>query len=698
MPTLKINGTDIEVEKGTSILQAAELLGVEIPHFCYHGRLSVPANCRMCLVEVKGGPPKPAASCAMACADGMEVETESDMVHKARKGVMEMLLINHPLDCPICDQGGECDLQDQAVAYGYDRSRYAENKRAVPNKELGPLIKTVMTRCINCTRCVRFGEEVAGVTTLGQLHRGEDAEIGTFIEQAVDTELSGNMVDICPVGALTNKPYAFKARPWELVKTQSIDVMDAVGSNIRVDSRSGEVLRILPRLHEDVNEEWISDKTRHAYDGLTKRRLDRPWIRNAKTNKLEEATWSEAFSYIAENLQNINGNEIAALVGDLCDLESVVALKDMMEKLGAPHLDCRTDGTTYDPANRSGYLFNTGITGIEDADTILIVGANPRHEATMINARIRKNWLDKRTKIGVIGTNLDLTYPYEHLGETLGDFETLSKARSGFAKTFKDAERPMIIFGNNLFVGKDGAAIQAFTYGLAEKMGVIKEGWNGLNILHNAASRVGALDVGFIPQNGGKNFADIIAGTKDGSVKALYLMGVDEFEARSDIGWNTFVIYQGHHGDKGVEVADVVLPGAAYTEKDGMYVNLEGRVQHGWKAVFPPGDAKEDWKILRALSEYILTEPLSYDTASQLHKRMFEQWPHLAKEDEITPSAFENIGSKADLTKKRMSEKLGIQISKATYYKTNAIARASHIMSACEQAFVADHKFKEAAE
>lgn len=694
MPTLTINGTEIEVEKGTSILQAAEMLGVEIPHFCYHGRLSVPANCRMCLVEVKGGPPKPAASCAMACADGMEVETDSEMVHKARKGVMEMLLINHPLDCPICDQGGECDLQDQAMAYGYDRSRYAENKRAVPNKELGPLIKTIMTRCINCTRCVRFGEEIAGVNTLGQLHRGEDAEIGTFIEQAVDTELSGNMVDICPVGALTNKPYTFKARPWELVKTQSIDVMDAVGSNIRIDSRSGEVLRILPRLHEGVNEEWISDKTRHSYDGLTKRRLDRPWIRNAKTNQLEEATWNEAFEFIAEKLNGIKGEEMAALVGELCDLESMTALKDLMTSMGSPNLDCRIDGSTIDPTNRAGYLFNSTIAGIEEADAIMLIGANPRHEATMVNARIRKNWVDNRVNIGVIGPEIDLTYAYTHVGTSLADLEDMVKQYKGKMK----AEKPLWIVGAGVFEGPDGADLQKKLIHLAQELGVINEDWNGFNVLHTAASRVGALDIGFVPQKDGRDFANILAGTKDGSIKALYLMGADGFDARAEIGWNTFVIYQGHHGDRCVSVADVVLPGAAYTEKDGLYVNMEGRVQEGWKAVFPPGEAKEDWKILRALSEYVLDNPLPYDTETQLHTRIFDEVPHLAKIDEPQKAEWQSIKSAPKITKKRMSEKLSYKVIKENYYKTNAICRASNIMSACEEAFIQKTDMKEAAE
>lgn len=684
MPKLTINGTEIEVEKGTSVLQAAEMLGIEIPHFCYHGKLSVPANCRMCLVEIKGGPPKPAASCAMACADGMEVLTDSETVHKARKGVMEMMLINHPLDCPICDQGGECDLQDQAMGYGYDRSRYAENKRAVPDKELGPLIKTSMNRCINCTRCVRFGEEIAGVNTLGQLHRGEDAEIGTFIEQAVDSELSGNMVDICPVGALTNKPYAFKARPWELEKTQTIDVMDAVGSNIRADSRGGEVLRILPRLNEDVNEEWISDKTRFVYDGLVKKRLDRPWIRDAETNKLREADWAEAFMVIKNKLSGLKGDQVAALAGDLCDLESMAALKDLMASLGSQNIDCRTDGTAYDVTNRAGYTFNSGIAAIEDADAILLIGTNPRYEATMVNARIRKAHVNNRTKIAVLGEEADLGYPYMHLGSSYADLEKFVKARSGFTKFFKDAERPMMIIGASIFTGEDALALHAAMYEMAEKFGVVKEGWNGFNILQTAASRVGGLDLGFVPGLEGRGFHDILSGTKDGSIKVLYLLGADEFNARADIGWQTFVIYQGHHGDQGAERADVILPGSAYTEKDGLYVNMEGRIQEAWQVVYPPGNAKEDWKVIRALSEYVLSEPLPYNHINELRERIYECSIHLSETHELVPSEWSKFGAKGKVANFDITS----SVTKQSYYHTNAIARASKIMKACEAKFV----------
>ncbi len=680
MPKLTINDMEIEVEPGTSILQAAKQLGVEIPHFCYHDRLSVPANCRMCLVEVEGGPPKPAASCAMACGEGMVVKTDSEMVQKARKGVMEMLLINHPLDCPICDQGGECDLQDQAVAYGMDRSRYHENKRAVKDKELGPLIKTIMTRCINCTRCVRFAEEVAGTPVLGQMNRGEDAEIGTFIDELVATELSGNLIDICPVGALTSKPYAFKARSWELKKTESIDVHDALGANIRVDVRGREVMRILPRLHEDINEEWIDDRTRFSYDGLNKARLDRPYIRDKKKGKLREASWEEAFAFIAQNLKGVKGEEMAALVGDLAAVEEIVALKDLMESFGSPNLDCRTDGARFDPANRAGYLFNSTIAGIDQADAILLIGTNPRHEAAVLNARIRRAWLERRVQIGLVGEAVDLTYPYIHVGETLADLD-------GFGKILKEAKNPVIIAGTGAFQREDGLAVHAALSEFANKYSA------PLSILHRAASRVGALDVGFAPGKDGRDFAEIIAGTKDGSIKALYLLGADEFDARSQIGWQCFTIYQGHHGDHGAARADVVLPGAAYTEKDGIYVNTEGRPQLGKKASSPPGEAREDWKILRALSEF-LGAKLSYDTAHQLYDRIFGEFPHIGELDVIQPAkSGQAIGTKGKTGDAPMRSPV------KNFYLTNAICRASDTMRKCSESFAkTENKMLEAAE
>ena len=688
MPKLTINDIEVEVEPGTSIIQAAEQIGIEIPRFCYHDKLSVPANCRMCLVEVEGGPPKPVASCAMACGEGMNVKTDSPMVKKARKGVMEMLLINHPLDCPICDQGGECDLQDQAVGYGFDRSRYHENKRAVPDKELGPLISTTMTRCINCTRCVRFAEEIAGTPVIGQLNRGEEAEIGTFIDELVQTELSGNLIDVCPVGALTSKPYAFKARSWELRKTESIDVHDAVGSNIRVDARGREVLRVLPRLHEDVNEEWISDRTRFAYDGLGKARLDRPYIRDKDSGKLKEASWDEAFSYISENLKEVKGSEIAGLVGDLIEGESIVALKDLLGKLGSSNMDCRTDGARFDVTNRAGYLFNSKISGIDEADAIFIIGANPRHEATLVNARIRRAYLERKVPISLIGEKVDLTYPYEHAGETFADLEKKVKEKKGKLK----AEKPLFIIGSGVFEREDGEVLHHKLYEIAEQLGVVKEGWNGFSILHRAASRVAALDLGFSPRDGGLDFTSIIDGTKDGSIKALYLLGADEFDARAEIGWQCFTIYQGHHGDHGASRADVILPGSAYTEKDGVYLNMEGRVQYGQRASNPPGDAKEDWKIIRALSEK-LGAKLGYDTQVQLWERIAGEFEHLANVDQIKPAQWCEFGAKGDI-----DVKASFINPLRSYYMTNAICRASDTMAACASSFAERDKQLEAAE
>lgn len=688
MPKLTINDLEIEVEPGTSILQAAEQLGIEIPRFCYHDKLSVPANCRMCLVEIEGGPPKPAASCAMACGDGMVVKTESDMVKKARKGVMEMLLINHPLDCPICDQGGECDLQDQAVAYGFDRSRYHENKRAVNNKDLGPLVGTIMTRCINCTRCVRFAEEIAGTPVLGQFNRGEDAEIGTFVDELVSTELSGNLIDICPVGALTSKPYKFKARNWELKKTESIDVHDALGCNIRVDSRGREVLRILPRLNEDINEEWIDDRARFSYDGLGRGRLDRPYIRDEETGKLIEATWDEAFSFIKAKISGLKGSEIGALAGDMVDVESMTALKDLMKSLGSPNIDCRTDGSTFNSDDRCSYLFNSTIAGIDETDAIMLIGVNPRHEATLVNARIRKNWLEKNIPISLIGEDVDLTYPYAHLGSGPKDLEKVIKQYAGKVKS----KKPMMIIGSNVFCREDGEAIHALLHKAAEELGVITDDWNGFNILHNAASRVGALDIGFTPQKNGLPFADMLLGTKDNSIKALFLMGADEFNARVNIGWQTFVVYQGHHGDHGAERADVILPAAAYTEKDGIYVNTEGRPQYAKRAVTPPGDAKEDWAIIRALSEHIGKKPLPYNSLQELRARITKEWPVFKSMYEITPAKWTKFTSKVKLSKE------AFKAPAYNYYYKNQICRASETMAECVQSFGNVQEFREAAE
>ncbi len=663
MPKLTIDDQEIDVAPGTSILQAAEQLGVEVPRFCYHDRLSVPANCRMCLVELEGAP-KPVASCAMACGDNMIVRTKSEKVKKARRGVMEMMLINHPLDCPICDQGGECDLQDQAMAYGFDRSRYDENKRAVPDKNFGPLIKTSMTRCINCTRCVRFGEEIAGVTELGQLNRGEDSEIGTFIHKAVSTELSGNMIDVCPVGALLSKPYSFKARPWELRKTESVDVMDGLGVNIRIDAKGRDVMRILPRLNEEINEEWIDDKTRFAYDGLSKNRLDRPYVRDAQTGKLREAEWSEALDLVAAKLKATAPEKMAAFAGDLCAVEEMVALKDLMSAHGVKNLECRVDGANFDVSDRSQYLFNSTIAGVDQADAILLIGVNPRKEAAILNARIRRNWMDRRVKVGVVGEAVDLTYPHKHLGNGPQDIAAAAKT------LFDGAQRPMIVIGAHVFARDDGAAIQSLAAQVAESAGCISDEWNGFNVLHTAASRVGALEIGFTTQSS----FDLNA------LNLVYLLNVD-MPFVATLPKDTFVIYQGHHGDVGAHRADVVLPGVAYTEKHGLYMNTEGRVQMGKKAVDAPGDAREDWKILRALSERC-GKTLRYDDLFQLRERIEREWPQFGVIDEIAVSGWKAPSAAGPVSSEAFTA------SVQDFYLTNVIAKHSPTMKKCSDLFV----------
>jgi NADH-quinone oxidoreductase subunit G len=660
MPKLTINGTEIEVEQGTSIIQAAEQVGVEIPRFCYHDKLSVPANCRMCLVEVKGGPPKPVASCAMACAEGMVVETDSPMVHRARKSVMEFLLINHPLDCPICDQGGECDLQDQAVGYGFDRSRYTEAKRAVKDKELGPLVKTVMTRCIQCTRCIRFGEEIAGVDSLGLLNRGEDVEIGTYVSKVMDSEISGNLIDVCPVGALTSKPYAFTARPWELKKTETIDVLDGVGSNIRIDSRGREVMRIIPRLNEDVNETWISDKARFSYDGLMMRRLDRPWVRNEKTKKLEAATWEEAFATIAIKMAEINAKDMVALAGDLVDMESVQALKSLMNAKGVTDMECRVDGASFDVTNPSSYLFNGGIESLDNADAILLIGTNPRHEAAIINARIHKAVRDNNAKVALIGAVADLNYPYDNLGDNADAIETLMKSRSGFAKILKEAKNPVVILGAGALQRKDGKAIQALTMKVAQKFD------SSFNVLHLTAGRVGALTLGFTSP---KPIA-----LKDKSF--VYLLGVDT-PMVADIDKKAFVVYQGHHGDSGAHRADVILPGCAYTEKDGYYMNTEGRLQMARKAVSTVGEAQEDWKIISLLAAACGCN-LGYKSIFDVRSSM-GALPELGERIVSDPQPFE-------CKDKILKAKFGLPLD--NFYQTCPITRASKTMADCVGAFV----------
>ena len=682
MPTLKLNGKDVEFDAGMTVLQVCEQEGIEIPRFCYHERLEIAGNCRMCLVEVRPGPPKPQASCALPAGDKMEVFTSSDMVKRAREGVMEFMLVNHPLDCPVCDQGGECDLQDQAYGYGAGQSRYCEDKRAVEDKYMGPIVKATMTRCIHCTRCVRFSESVAGVPALGQVGRGQHAEITTYIEQAIDSELSGNLIDLCPVGALTSKPYAFKARPWELKKTESIDVMDAVGSNIRVDSRGNAVMRVLPRLHEDVNEEWISDKTRYACEGLQRQRLDRPYVRN-KEGKLVPATWDEAFDAIKKRINGIPADRIAALAGNLACTESMVALKDLMAALGSYNIDCRQDGARLDASDRGGYLFNTTIAGLEQADVIVLIGTNPRHEAPLVNARIRKRFLRGGLKVYNIGNAHDLTYPVEELGKDANIIEQAARGKHPLFDVLKNAKNPVIILGMGALARDDGAEILEVTKFLAQNTAVIQEGWNGFNVLHTAAARVGGLDVGFVPSKDGKGIVRIIEGIQKEEISVLYLLGVDEID--TDYFGKAFVIYQGHHGDIGAGRADVVLPGAAYTEKDATYVNMEGRPQRALKAVAAPGEAKEDWKIIRALAD-VLGVALPFTTIDDVRARMVALAPQLAECDVIAPAVWKKAPTSLPSV---VIGKEAFEEVVSNFYMTDPISRVSPTMVACVKEIVA---------
>jgi NADH-quinone oxidoreductase subunit G len=674
MPKLTINGIQTEVPAGTTVLQACQRIGVEVAHFCFHERLAIAGNCRMCLVEQEKAP-KPIASCAMPVAEGMVIHTDSEKAKKARHGVMEFLLINHPLDCPICDQGGECDLQDEAMAYGFDRGRYLENKRAVRDKDFGPLVKTSMNRCIHCTRCVRFLDDVAGIHELGATGRGEDMEIGTYIEHALTSELSANIIDLCPVGALTSKPYAFVARPWELTRTESVDVLDAVGSNIRIDARGAQVLRVLPRLNEDVNEEWISDKTRFAVDGLTRRRLDRPYWR--RDGRLEEASWRDAFAAIAARLKGVDGSRIAAIAGDLADAEAMVALKDLMVALGSPHLDCRQDGAALDPACRAGYLFNTTIAGIEQADLCLLIGTNPRAEAAILNARLRKRWLQGGFRLGAIGPPLDLTVPVTMLGTGPEDLAALAAGRHAWNAAITAAKRPMLVLGQGALARKDGAAVLALARELAAGAGFVRDDWNGFNVLHTAAARVGGLDLGFVPAPGGRDLDRILAGCAEGAIAAVYLLGADAIDMRR-LG-QAFVIYQGHHGDAGARRADVVLPGAAYTEKDATYVNTEGRVQWAQRAVFPPGDAREDWKILRALSE-AMGRTLPYDSLGAVRRRLEAVNPGFGERDHAPRAAWGAFGRAGPVDPAPFVYPI------RDFYRTDPISRASPTMAACAEA------------
>ncbi len=674
MSKVIIDGKEVDVPAEYTLLQACEAAGAEVPRFCFQERLSIAGNCRMCLVEVKGGPPKPTASCAMAVRDLRPgpngelpvVETNSPMARKARQGVMEFLLINHPLDCPICDQGGECDLQDQAMAYGADSSRFSENKRAVEDKYIGALVKTVMNRCIQCTRCVRFVTEVAGVPELGAIGRGEDMEITSYLESALTSELQGNVVDLCPVGALTSKPTAFHARPWEYAKTESVDVMDALGSAIRIDSRGREVVRILPRVNDAINEEWISDKTRHVVDGLKTQRLDRAYVR--VEGKLKPASWPQAFAAIAGRVKAASPSKIGAIVGDLAAVEEMFALKGLIAKVGSPNIDCRQDGSKLDPKfGRASYLFNSTIAGIDQADAVLVIGSNPRREAPVLNARIRKRWLKGGVLMGVIGEPADLTFKYNYLGagpETLA--QVAEKPPAGMTK-------PMFVVGAGAFARPDGAAVLASLAKAALAAGVVKDGWNGFNVLHSAASRVGGLDLGLVPGDGGLDAPSMV---KAGALDVLFNLGADEIDVQS----GAFVVYIGTHGDRGAHRADVILPGAAYTEKTGIYVNTEGRPQFAERAVFPPGDAREDWSILRALSD-ALGARLPYDSLTQLRATLAAAYPHLVRFDAIVPADPAALVAASALA--GAADKAPFASSVQDFYLTNPIARASRVMAEC---------------
>ncbi len=687
MSKLIVDGVEVDVPPEYTLLQACEEAGAEIPRFCFHERLSIAGNCRMCLVEVKGGPPKPSASCAVAVRDlrpGPNGEppvvlTKSPMVKKAREGVMEFLLINHPLDCPICDQGGECDLQDQAMAFGVDSSRFAENKRAVEDKYIGPLVRTSMNRCIHCTRCVRFTAEVAGTGDMGATGRGEDMEITTYLETAMRSELQGNVADLCPVGALLPKPYSFKARSWELVKTESFDVMDALGSSIRIDTRGREVMRILPRINDAVNEEWISDKTRQIVDGLKTKRLDRPYLR--ENGKLREASWQEAFEAIAAKIKQASSARIGAIAGDLCAVEEIFALRLLMQSLGAASIDCRQDGAKLDPSlGRASYIFNPAVAGIDEADGLLVIGSNPRKEAPVLNARIRKRWLRGGFPVAVIGEKADLTYDYAYLG---AGPETLASIAGNLP--FK-AEKPIVLIGQGALARQDGRAILALAAQAAQALGAFNGGWNGFAVLHTAAARVGGLDLGFVPGQGG---LDAQAMTRSGALDVLFLLGADELAVEP----GAFVIYQGTHGDRGAARADVILPGAVYTEKTGTYVNTEGRAQLADRANFPPGAAREDWAILRALSE-VLGHKLPFDSLRALRGRLYAAHPHFAELDEIAaPLPFDTqtlAAAAGDFAHMPFAAAI------ADFYLTNPVARASAVMAECSA--VAQGFAREAAE
>ena len=670
MPKITINGKELEFENGMTVLQACELADVEIPRFCYHEKLSIAGNCRMCLVEMEKSP-KPIASCAMPAAEGMNIKTNTKLVEKARKGVMEFLLANHPLDCPVCDQGGECDLQDQSLYYGFDKSRFSENKRAVRDKYMGPLIKTQMTRCIHCTRCIRFATEVAGVPEIGAIGRGENMEITTYLEKSMESELSANVIDLCPVGALTSKPYAFEARPWELKKTESIDVMDAVGSNIRIDTYGWEVKRILPRLNNEINEEWISDKTRYACDGLLKQRLDEPFIR--KNGKLIKSSWDEALEVITEKIQNTRPEKMAGHVGDLVSLENIFSFKNFLTDLKIENFEFREREIYLNGSDKINYLFNSSIEGIEESDLILLIGCNPRHEATMVNARIRKVFANRKIPVYSIGNPGDLTYEYNIIGETTAELRDIIKGQNSFSKKLLSSKKPIVIIGESALELKSGAYIFEEVKEFLKENNFINDKWNALNILTKNASTVGAIDLKFFNVKESNNFI-FFDKLKNSEFKLVYLLGSDNLKFEKN---DTFIIYQGSHGDRGAEIADVILPSPAFTEQNGMYINLEGRVQECRKASYPPGNSLEDWKIFNLILEKLKKEVKSknYQKTKELTLKNVINFSQL---DALPKVKFNNSKKKEnDFIKEK------IEIKKIDYYFSNSIARASKTMSDC---------------
>ena len=671
MPKIIVNDKEIEFEEGLTVLQACELAGAEIPRFCYHEKLSIAGNCRMCLVEMEKSP-KPIASCAMPATDGMKIKTNTPLVEKARKGVMEFLLANHPLDCPVCDQGGECDLQDQSLYYGFDHSRFTEGKRQVKEKYMGPLIKTQMTRCIHCTRCIRFATEVAGIPELGAIGRGEDMEITTYLEKSMQSELSANVIDLCPVGALTSKPYEFEARPWELKKTESIDVMDAVGSNIRVDTYGWEVKRILPKINEDINDEWISDKTRYACDGLSKQRLDTPYIR--EKGKLIPTSWSNAIEKIVSKLKNTNSKEIVGIVGDLIDMESMYMFKKFFNNsLNSSNLECRTKKTYLNPSNRMNYIFNSSINGIEESDMILLVGTNPRLEATMLNARIRKSFVKNKIEIFSIGNPGDLTYPYKLLGSDTVILKEIIDGNHEVSEKLKKAKKPIVIIGESALKGEKGEYIFESIKKFLINNNFINNNWNALNILVQNSSKVGAIDLGVYKIIDKDNFP-ILNKISENQFKLIYLLGADDLEINKK---DEFIIYQGSHGDKSAQIADVILPGSTYTEKNGHYINLEGRIQKAFKATYPPGDSKEDWLIIKELSEH-LGKNININSQKELEKEMLNSKSIFLKNGEIIKSKID-----FDNNKEISFVNSKVDIDFVDYYFSNHIARSSKTMSEC---------------